>query len=58
MPGSLFKYEGKVYVLKGTDGKHRGVPDYMVDIKGIKHLYKKCKVLKNNGGIIYVGNQP
>ena len=27
-------------------------------INNNKHLYNKCKILKNNGGIIYVGNQP
>ena len=48
--------ESIVYVPKSTDGRHRGVPDYMVDITGVKHLYRKCKILKINGGIVFIEN--
>ena len=61
MPGSLFEHNDKVYVLKGTDRsratKNGRQPRYYIDINGNRHLYNKCKVIKNNGGIIYVGNQ-
>ena len=60
MPGSLFEYDSKVYVLKGTDGSHisKGmkIPNYYVDISGNKYLYSKCKILKRNGGIVFIGN--
>ena len=59
MPGSLFEYDGKAYVLKGTDGsyatKNGRKPQYYVDVNGFKHSYIKCKILKNNTGILFVG---
>ena len=61
MPGSLFEHNDKVYVLKGTSGsyatKNGRQPQYYIDINNNKHSYNKCKILKNNGGIICIKNQ-
>lgn len=54
LPGSKFICNDNVYVLKGSDGSYNGHPNYYIDINGNKHLYNKCKIIKQNGGLIYV----
>ena len=61
MPGSLFivdeKIEGvsqEVFVLKRTDGRHNGTPDYYIDTNNVKHPFRKCTIIQNNTGLRFV----
>ena len=53
MPGALFLNTNtkEICVLKGSSGKHNGIPNYYVDECLNKHLYNKCIVLQQNQGL-------
>ena len=52
MPGALIESKGKIFNLKGTNGKHNNVINYYVSEEGIKYRYKTCSVVRRNEGII------
>ena len=54
MPGSMFLYNGKPYVLHHSDGRHNGLPDYYIDTDGNKHRANRCIFIKNNTGIVWL----
>ena len=54
LPGSLFRDNGKVFVLQGYRGKHNGKVDYYIDTNGKRHLASKCIIIQNNTGLRFV----
>lgn len=51
MPGALIESKGKIFNLKGTNGKHNNAIDYYVSEEGKKYRYKTCSVIRRNEGI-------
>ncbi|MDY5522197.1 MAG: RRXRR domain-containing protein [Agathobacter sp.] len=52
LPGAVYNYAGKLYVLRGSGNK--GKKFYSVRSGTTYHYYKKCKVLYHNSGIVCI----
>ena len=51
LPGSIFRHNGKCYILRGYSGRHNGKPDCLVDVRGAKHPARQCIFIQNNNGL-------
>jgi len=54
LPGSKWFVNNKVRTLKGSQGIYKGNPQYLIFEDGVKALYSKCKLLKQNAGLVFV----
>ena len=55
MPGSIFIYEGKPFMMQSSTGRHNGAPDYFVTTNGQKIRPKFCLFIKRNKGLTFAG---
>lgn len=53
MPGSMFKHNNKIFVLKSCRGKHNNQTDYYVDTNGNIHRANQCVIIKCNSGLVF-----
>ena len=53
MPGSIFIFKGKPFVMQSSTGRHDGVPDYFVTTTGQKIRPKFCLFIKRNRGLTF-----
>ena len=49
-------FDGTVGILQGSQGRCNGVPNYYNNIKGERVLTKRCVLLAQNTGIVFVPN--
>ena len=54
MSGVVMSFEGIVGVLQGSKGRHNGMPNYYNNTKGEKVLIKRCVLLTQNTGIVFI----
>jgi len=54
MPGAVMDFGGTVGVFQGSDGFHNGKPDYYKSTKGARVLTKRCALLAQNTGIVFI----
>lgn len=54
MPGSLLMVDGKARVLKGSTGRHNGLPDAYIFEEGYKIKPSKCNKIQTNGGLVFI----
>ena len=56
MPGVVINFDGIVGVLQGSQGRYHGMPNYYNNTKGEKVLIKRCVLLAQNSGIVFIPN--
>ena len=49
-------FDGTVGVLQCSQGRYNGMPQYYNNIKGERVLTKRCVLLAQNTGIVFVPN--
>ena len=49
-------FEGIVGVLQESQGRYNGMPNYYNNTKGERVLTKRCVLLAQNTGIVFVPN--
>ena len=54
MQGAVMDFGGTVGVFQGSDGFHNGKPDYYKSAKGARVLTKRCVLLAQNTGIVFI----
>ena len=54
IPGSMFRHNGKVYVLQGSQGRYKGKTAYYIDTSGGKHFANQCTVIRQNTGLVFL----
>ena len=54
MPGSMFRHNGNIFILQGSQGRENGKPSYYIDTHGNKHRANKCTVIKRNTGLVFL----
>ena len=54
MPGSMFRHNGKIFVLQGSQGRENGKPAYYIDTHGNKHRANKCTTIKQSTGLVFL----
>ena len=54
MPGAMMNFGGTVGILQGADGFHNGKPDYYKSTKGAKVLTRRCALLAQNAGMVFI----
>ena len=47
-------FKGIVGVLQGSQGRHNGMPNYYNNTKGERVLIKRCVLLAQNAGIVFI----
>ena len=55
MPGSIFIYEGKPFVMQSSTGRYKGNPNYFITTDGEKFGAKFCLFIKRNKGLTFAG---
>ena len=56
MPGAVMNFDGTVGILQCSQGRYNGMPNYYNSINSIKALVKKCVLLAQNAGIVFIPN--
>ena len=54
MSGVVMSFKGIVGVLQGSQGRHNGMPNYYNNTKGERVLIKRCVLLAQNAGIVFI----
>ena len=54
MPGAVMMFDGMIGILQGSQGRYNGMPHYYNSISGTKVLIKKCTLLAQNTGIVFI----
>ena len=54
MLGAVMDFDGIVGVFQGSEGFHNGKPDYYKSTKGVKVLTKRCALLAQNAGMVFI----
>lgn len=54
MPGAVMDFGGTVGVLQGSEGFHNGTPDYYRSTKGEKVGVRRCVLLAQNTGMVFI----
>ena len=54
MPGAVMDFDGIAGVFQGSEGFHNGKPDYYKSTKGAKVLTKRCALLAQNAGMVFI----
>ena len=47
-------FDGIVGVFQGSEGFHNGKPDYYKSTKGAKVSTKRCALLAQNAGMVFI----
>lgn len=53
-PGSTLQHNSKIFIMRGSSGRHKGKPNYYFSSSGERLQASKCFVLRNNPGIAFV----
>ena len=56
MPGAVMKFDGTVGILQCSQGRYNGMPNYYNNTKGERVLIKRCVLLAQNYGIVFIPN--
>lgn len=54
MPGAVMNFCGAVGILLGSDGFHNGKPDYYKSTKEEKVRMRRCALLAQNAGMVFI----
>ena len=54
MPGAVMDFGGAVGILQGSGGFHNGKPDYYKSTKGERVLTRRCALLAQNAGMVFI----
>ncbi len=54
MPGAVMNFNGATGVFQGSGGFHNGKPDYYKSTEGARVLTKRCVLLAQNAGIVFI----
>ena len=54
LPGALVQCGTTRFVLGHTDGRYNGVPKYFVSVQGRKYPYRKCRVVAQSHGLVWL----
>lgn len=54
MPGAVMDFGGAVGILQGSEGFHNGKPDYYKSTKGERVLTRRCALLAQNTGMVFI----
>ena len=56
MPGAVMDFDGTVGILQSSTGRYNNMPQYYNNTKGEKVLIKRCVLLTQNTGIVFIPN--
>ena len=56
MPGAIMNFDGTVGILQCSQGRYNGMPQYYNNTKGGRVLIKRCVLLTQNAGIVFIPN--
>ena len=56
MPGAVMMFDGTVGILQSSTGRYNNMPQYYNNTKGEKVLIKRCVLLTQNTGIVFIPN--
>ena len=54
MPGAVMDFGGAVGILQRAEGFHNGKPDYYRATKGEKVRPRKCELIAQNAGMVFI----